>query len=86
MEHQGPDDAEEEAEHGESDDPPDHGREAEPEHSPIWVQGLGGRREHPVGSGAQAGRGTQLGAWWDTWALGSGAFSRADSLYREEPE
>lgn len=52
VEHQGPDDAEEEAEHRESDDPPEHGCEAEPEHGPIRVQGLRSRREHPVGSGA----------------------------------
>lgn len=58
MEHQRPDDAEEEAEQGESDDPPDKGREAEPEHSPIGVQG---RREHPVRSGPSKARGTTWG-------------------------
>lgn len=57
VEHQRPDDAEEEAEQGESDDPPDKGREAEPEHGPIGVQG---RREHPV-SGPSKARGTTWG-------------------------
>lgn len=61
MEHQGPDDAEEETEHRESDEPPEHGCEAKPEDGPIRVQGLGGCREHPVGTVPRQGKGYNIG-------------------------
>lgn len=77
MEHQRPDDAEEEAEQGKSDDPPDKGCEAEPEHGPIGVQG---RREHAVRSGQRKARDT---TWGLLGYLGLGKWSLFQSWYKE---
>lgn len=80
MEHQRPDDAEEEAEQGKSDDPPDKGCEAEPEHGPIGVQGC---REHPVRSGPSKARDTTRGL---VGYLGIGKWSLFQNWFKEKPE